>query len=369
VARYHRYREVAGPRVFEGMLDLDMIWLAHADGHNGRIPTNHRLHRLESQMLNHQPDLIAMSNTPTPQSASAQGLVIVPASAVNPMHSAMSDEARLNVLQIQYRRVSVLDAYFSGNTYTHPTTGVLQLVTTRPEPSFKGLVFEAALARWCRESPATTGKRVFAWCTQRSINRITDDFFAKYTAFVRNDKTLQRRKATAILYNTGSPFDVQFYSMNERHGLPEVATVVNTNVEAGVQVKAIAGNEMEEIIKPILDGRYTHVLTMLNHDNGQHSFEVCMTILNNLNRNGKITSDQYALVTSRLTYPQALGIDQQMVNSYSFYLSQIYQNGANWTGDVFDAISLEVTQNMTMSEGGILMPTAPVLQVSSTTMH
>lgn len=315
------------------------------------------------------PQLIGLAGFQLPQSQGKEAKVIVLVGAVKALHPALSEAERQQILDAVYRNVTYLDAYGTGNLIIDPVTGCLGLRTKRSEPAWKGFVFEAALARWCREQPEKIGKQAFAWCTGRNPNQVSEAFFQKFTVFVRGDKSLLDKRETAILYNTGCPFDVQFYSINPEHGQPEIATIKNTKIEAGIQVKAITGNEMAQIIQPILSGEYTHVLTLLKHPSGQHSYSVCQTILSNLLGAGKITLEEYAYVSQRITYPEKLGIDQQMIEEYSAYLSACYRTGAAWTPDVYDALSLEVVKDVYMSQGGILVPKAIPIQTSSQGFH
>ncbi|MFJ4153916.1 hypothetical protein ACIPZF_03775 [Pseudomonas sp. NPDC089752] len=308
------------------------------------------------------PQLISTGNFQLPQSQ-GEAKVIVATSAVKALHPSLSEAERHQVLDTMYRNVTYLDAFGTGNLIVHPVTGILMFRTKRSEQAWKGFVFEAALARWCREQPEKIGKQAFGWCTGRNPNQISDAFYQKFTVFVRGDKSLLDKRETAILYNTGCPFDVQFYSINPQHELPEIATVKDTKIEAGIQVKAITCNEMAQIIQPILNGEYTHVLTLLNHPSGQHSYSVCQTILSNLLGSGKITLEEYAYVSQRITYPGRLGIDQQMIEEYSAYLSGCYHAGAAWTADVYDALSMEVVKDVYMSQGGVLIPKALPIQI------
>lgn len=322
-------------------------------------------------MLRLPPQFESIENIPLPGSTSAVVQTVVPEitvpeDAVSALHHSLSNEKRQHLLQRRFRNVTYLDAYVTGNAVINPMTGVLFLRTNRNEASFKGLVFEAAVARWCRENPIAIGKQVFAWCTGRHYNTTPNATYYKYTVFVRGDKALTQRPETAILYNTGAPFDVQFYTINPQHNKPEVATVMGTQIEAGVQVKAITGDELKEIIKPILDGSYTHVLTMLKHENGKHSYEVCMEILRNKHRKGELTDDEFSYVVRHVSYPEALGMTQQVIDEYSTYLSYAHKGAvANFTDDVSDAISLEVSDRLVASPGGILVPAAQPIQMPS----
>ena len=296
-----------------------------------------------------------------------QALIKVPAAAVNALHPSFSDEDRQQLLTMQYRSVTYQDAMVSGNAYLD-ANGVLLMNTTRPEASFKGLVFEAYLARMCRDYPATIGRKVFAWCTERQSGRVSDSLLNQYTAFVTADKSLMNQVSTAWLYNTASPFDVQFYRINE-NGDAELATLVKSGTTAGIQVKAITGNERSEIIDLMLQNRYRHVLTLLRHSSGEHSHDVCMRILAALQRSGEITGDDYRSVVTRLAHPDQLGLDQYDVDQYSYYLSMLHRSGGNMDQNVVEAITLEVTDNLIQSQGGILLPAQQSLALQSQQLH
>ncbi len=285
-----------------------------------------------------------------------QVLIPVRALAINALDPSIPPETQNQLLSLQYRHVTRKDALATGNAYFCSVQGNLVLRTSRPEPAFKGLVFEAALERLCREEPLTVGRRAFAWCTNRTVGRVPDKMISEYIPFITGDQRLLNFPLTATFYNPGSPLDVQFYKVNDK-GAAELATQVNTGALAGIQVKAIQGNERSEIIDRLVSGRYPHVLTMLKHPSGEHSYEVCRRILTAMLRSAEIDGMTFADVLSRITYPEALGIDQMYIDNYSVYISRSYQQQVQMTPDAAAAIALEVTENLIMSPGGILLPT------------
>lgn len=309
----------------------------------------------------------AAALTPIVQSET-MGLTLLPPSVINALDPAWPPHMRDQILEAKYRAVSYQDALVTGNAWINTLTGHILLRTKRNLPTFKGFVFEAAVARQFREDPLIKGKRGFAWCTQRSVGHVSDEFISQYTAYVSGDKSLEEQEFTSILYSSSSPFDVGFYRRNEQ-GQAEVAMLVGQQVPAGIQVKAIVGSEMPDIINKMLKGRYRHVLTMLRHPNGQHSYEVCMNMLHSLFRKGDITGEQFQSVTSRLAHPQMLGIDQQMVDEYSHYLTHVYNQNAVWIPEVFEAISLEVGVQLVESQGSILMPVQQPIATAGPSMH
>lgn len=281
--------------------------------------------------------------------------VIVAASAIRARDPSLPPEAQFQMLSMQYRHVTLQDAQASGNANFDPLKRTWTVNSRRPVASFKGLLFEAMLARLCREQPYVIGKRALAWCTNRTVGRLTDRMIDEYIPFITADNRLLERPLTATFYNPGSPFDLQFYRVNAA-GAAELATQVDTGALAGIQTKAIVGEERSEIIDQVLSGRYPHVLTMLKHKTGEHSYEVCRRLLNAMSQKGEITYEQAMDALNRITYPEALGIDQAYIEDYSEYINLSYTQQIVITTDFIEAIALEVSENLTASQGGILVP-------------
>lgn len=299
---------------------------------------------------------------------SSKTLVSVPVSAFNALDAGWPKEIRQQVLETKFREVTLQDAITTGNTWTHEGTGTRYLRTNLNVASFKGFVFEATVARLIRNNKLTVGKQMFAWSTNRSVGHISDAFINQYTAFVAGDKSLKADPLTAILYSTTSPFDVQFYRIN-RHGAAEVAQLKDQAVTAGIQVKAITGNEKSEIILPILRGEYRHVLTLLRHASGRHSFDVCHDILHGMVRTREINTDQFYHASRLIARPDMLGIDQQSIEEYNAYLNLVYAGQGMWDTAVYEAISLEVSMSLYASKGGVLMPVTQPISSPDQVIH
>lgn len=303
-------------------------------------------------------------SSPSPLLVPQRDSVIIPISAIRATHPGIPTALQNTLLTSQYRHITLKDALTSGNAVQDPLTGNWTIKTTRPLPSFKGLVFEAMLARACQDHKATIGREAFAWCTNRSKSHVTDRMLDEYIPFVTADSRLLNHPSTSPMYNVSSPFDVQFYRLN-RIGTPELATVVNTATIAGIQVKAIQTNEYVEIVQPVLSGRYPHVLTMLRHRNGMHSYEVCQRMIHTMAQKGTIPHQEARIASSKITHPDALGIRQDYVDDYSEYINRAYRQGIPWKVTAADyrdalaqeAIALEVSQEFRPSRGGILLPT------------
>lgn len=320
-------------------------------------------------MNNRAPSFYEAAEIPLLQGdTSSKTLVNVPVSSVNPLDPGWPGEIRSQILESKYRDVTLQDAMTTGNTWRHEGTGAIYLRTNLPEASFKGFVFEATVARLMREYMLTVGKQMFAWCTYRSVGHVSDNFISKYTAFVAGDKSLKANRSTAILYSTTCPFDVQFYRIN-RHGLAEVAQLKDQAVPAGIQIKAITGNEKAEIILPILKGEYRHVLTLLKHPNGRHSYDVCHDILHGMVRTCEITHEQFYYASRHIARPDMLGLDQQSIEEYSAHLSQVYIGRGDWDPAVYEAITLEVSLNLCVSKGGVLVPVVQPIALLDEVIH
>lgn len=286
---------------------------------------------------------------------------------LNAIDPSLTDEERENLLRIQFKNVTLRDAIASGNASLDHTGW--RLNTGRPLESFKGLVMEAALCRMCFDDPFGIRRKAYAWCTGRKTWQISDEEASKQIPFITADKRLQTSPLTARLYDPASAYDLHFYRINDM-GNAELATEIGTGkgIIAGIQVKAIQGNEKTEIIDKLLSGRYTRVVTMLRHQSGEHSYEVCMRLLTQMVTKQEITADQLAHVISRLTMPEFLGIQQQYVDSYSQWLNMAYGRLESWEHDlnVVETIGLEVISRLKPEASGILMPDSPGLALPPT---
>jgi len=286
---------------------------------------------------------------------------------LNALHPSLTEEARKELLRMQFKNVTLRDAIASGNASIDHNGWKLH--TARSLESFKGLVMEAALCRMCFEDPFGIRRNAYAWCTGRQIWQVSDEKISEQIPFITADKRLKSNPLTARLYDPASAYDLHFYRINDK-GNAELATEIGPGqgIIAGIQIKAIQGNEKTEIIDKLLNGRYTRVVTMLRHQNGEHSYEVCIRLLTQLVTKKEITGDQLANAISRLTYPEALGIQQQHVDSYSQWLNMAYGRFESWESDlnVVETIGLEVISRLKPEASGILMPDVPGLALPPT---
>lgn len=79
-------------------------------------------------------------------------------------------------------------------------------------------------------------------------------------------------------FSTSSKDDIEFYLP------PKIikGKIIPPPVIGGFQVKAIQKNEKDEIIIPLRLNHYSHVLTLLENKDGEHSYKRCMDIIDNM---------------------------------------------------------------------------------------
>jgi hypothetical protein len=123
------------------------------------------------------------------------------------------------------------------------------------------------------------------------------------------------------LYNpTNRRFDIIFYRANENRNVPEPVPIKDTTIPAGIQVKAVKGNEKSQIIDPILDGTYRRVVTFLEHDSGMHSYDACLNTAREMRSKDEISHDELINVEDAVRSPAQLGLDQYDVDRYYDYI-------------------------------------------------
>lgn len=201
-------------------------------------------------------EIILLSGSDYESDVELKNLITVPIGMLDAAHPNLTRDQRKRILQDKYKKKLIADGLDTGLLkLNHNGEHIYQ--SRQHVHVFKGFVFEALLVRLCNDNLSTIGKSAYSWCTERK--QVRTDRLNKMRAFGRGFLTTKTNLRS--LYNTTHKFDVQFYFMNNERNEPEVETIVNTKIEAGIQVKAITGNEKSEIIDALLNKAYTHVLT------------------------------------------------------------------------------------------------------------
>lgn len=278
-------------------------------------------------------------------------------SVLDPGHRLVRDNPvlRAKVLEHRYREVFIKDALETGHCIMGMNGQMLFRTLAMPQ-SFVGLALEAYVVRCFNDNMRATGRMAIQWCSFRN-RRPTDAFVDKFIAI--GTGLTKTRQAFPFFYAPQSGVDVIFLTQATNSASPivthEPLLINGTSVAAGIQVKAIQGNERAEIIEPLLKQSYLKVLTLLRRPDGRHSADVCHEIISNLARSGEITHMQRIDLENRICRPEQLGLDQREIDWYYEYAIACLEGRANMDASTLDAIALEVAERK-HGEAGSLLP-------------
>lgn len=267
----------------------------------------------------------------------------VGAGILDPRHPSFTKEEKLKILRDKYWNDFVADALVTGH-FTLTQNGEIKVAirTINQDISVvSGFIFESLTVRLANEEHTKFGYEIFKWSTSRK--RLSSQFYSKYqTVGVGFPET---NRMYPGYYNPNfRQFDVMFLIMNEELGRPEPATIVNTTIPAGVQIKAITSNELTNIIEPIIRGQYNNVITYLRHPSGEHSYEVCIREIKRLYREGKITDFQKEKLEDSIGHPEMFGLDQRDVDDYYHFIRAWYDERAKEDNDILMAIGMQAQE-------------------------
>lgn len=278
-------------------------------------------------------------------------------SVLDPAHPSLRDNAalRVRILEDRYRDVFIQDALQTGHCILD-AAGQPIFTTNKPVASFVGLALEAYVVRCINNNKRSVGRMALQWCSLRSNrprNNFVDKFFAVGTGLTKT------RESYTFFHAPQSGVDVIFLRPATKSMTPMVThqplTIMGTDVAAGIQIKAIQGNEMEEIIQPMLNNKYLNVLTLLRRPDGMHSADICMNHVRRLWREGKITEIQRRHLEQGICRPEEIGLEQREIDQYYEYATAYYEGHARIDAPGLDALAIEV-KNSKYSEAGVLLP-------------
>lgn len=267
-------------------------------------------------------------------------------SVLDPGHQRVRGDAVLlaKVLEHRYRDIFIQDALETGHCFMG-MNGQLLFRTSATPQSFVGFALEAYVVRCFNDNMRVAGRMAMQWCsfrTRRPPDAFVDRFVAIGTGLARTRQTFP------LFYAPQSGVDVLFLTRTTNSACPSVTheplTINGTGVAAGIQVKAIQGNEKIEIIQPLLQQNYLKVLTLLRRPDGRHSADVCHEIIGNLVRSGEITPMQRIDLENRICRPEQLGLDQREMDWYYEYAIACVEGRARLDDSAMDAIAMEVKE-------------------------
>lgn len=278
-------------------------------------------------------------------------------SVFDPGHPLVRQNAllRARVLEDRFRDVFIQDALQTGHCILG-AAGQLIFRTNEPVASFVGLALEAYVVRCINDKMRLVGRSAIQWCSLRA-SRPQDSFVDKF--FAVGTGLTKTREKFPFFHAPQSGVDVIFLRAAKKSVTPAVThqplTLMGTDVAAGIQIKAIQGNEMEEIIRPMLNNKYLSVLTLLKRPDGTHTADFCMDTVRRLSRAGKIDELQRRHLERGICRPEQIGLDQQEMDWYREYATACYQGRAPLDCACEDALAIEV-KNWKYSEAGVLLP-------------
>jgi hypothetical protein len=269
-------------------------------------------------------------------------LVIVPASMVNATSTLLLPEQSYELMVINHRENFLNDA-LTCNFAVQNQNGEVELqLINKTEESFVGSLFEAWVCRELLENPAA-GLAAFRWATGRPGVRATT--YKRFVPFVTANAALKEDVYTAQFYNTGDTSDIRFHAVKpqteESAQRPGLAMIDGTTLAAGIQVKAIRTNLIEQIVKPLIENRYQTVLTLLTTYEGWPSALACRTILQNMVRFGEVAPELGLYLMGRIKGPDEIGLQKFRVDAYAHFARQVY---ARHKRDGFDRIWLNLAE-------------------------
>lgn len=278
-------------------------------------------------------------------------------SVFDPGHPWVRQNAmlRARVLEDRYREVFIQDALETGHCFLDASRQLI-FMTNEPAASFVGLALEAYVVRCINDRKRLVGRLALQWCSYRSSrphDSFVDKFFAVGTGLAKT------RAKYPFFFAPQSGVDVIFLRPAKKSVAPAVThqplTLMGTDVAAGIQIKAIQGNEMEEIIRPMLDNKYLSVLTLLKRPDGRHTADVCMDTVGRLFTKGEINETQRRHLERGICRPEQIGLDQREIDWYREYAMAAYEGRVPADDAVMDALAMEV-KNYKYSEAGVLLP-------------
>lgn len=261
----------------------------------------------------------------------------LPLACLDPSHPALSAKARMAVLEARYRSLLIRDGLETGHYVLGPG-GQLQARTKLPWYSFAGLVMESYVVHRLSDRMRTAGRAALEWCTKR---RGTRDKYVDRFRVVGTSLNMAMSYPGGH-HNLAHRMDIVFLELNNKEKVYQPALVQGTTIQAGIQVKAITGNEMEEIIKPILSGTYSCVLTMLRRPDGMHTYQACMSMALDMYRKGQIFPHQFALLEYAIRSPDAIGLDQYEIDHYYAYIRAVTTQGGVMDPMMVEGLALEI---------------------------
>lgn len=268
---------------------------------------------------------------------------------LDPRHKKISPELKIKILEARYVNDLIADGLDVG-VLQIDRWGKIKVSTQQNLSTIKGFVFESYFVRKMNDDNKL-GKNAFNWSSNRQRS-ISDNIFKEYTAI--GTGFLSTKTKYTYFYEPQGNIDIKFIRKNSSN-IWESALRVDADIPVGIQIKAITANEKNEIIIPLLQGKYTHIITCLKHSNKAHSFDICMDIIKNMYLNKEINIEQRYFLERSIRCPNYLGFDQYEIDDYSEYIDRWYYDSGSSSEDIDSAINKEII-GYKYNQNGLLVP-------------
>ena len=270
----------------------------------------------------------------------AHGLRKMGLADLDPFRPDRSASDQYEILKARYENQLIVDGLETGH-FVLDNKGEIAVTIRQSLPLLAGYIFEAFTVRILNGKKDSVGKKAFLWSTER--NKVNTRFLEQFHALGIGFSSA--RDDFPQFYNSSlRQFDIIFCRQNPQRDVPEPATVIGTTNPAGIQVKAITGQERSEIIEPLLQGKYRRVLTHLRHANGRLSYEVCMDLIRSMYRSGQIDRPERDFLEEAVVSPEGLGIDQREVDEYYHYVQAWYERQAAQDEIIMHGLGIQINE-------------------------
>ncbi|MEB2278994.1 hypothetical protein LAV73_03130 [Lysinibacillus xylanilyticus] len=236
-------------------------------------------------------------------------------------------EVYIQAVGLKTFQSTLLDALFSTNHFL-VENGKIKIKSQSDVRHIAGHVFENYIVNTIRYD-FEVGRRLLQWATGYSQLTFNKNNFGyeDFTSFYFGIRTIAKASKDTKNWDTNkyshtSKHDVEFF-------IPNPIKADRSICLGGFQVKAINGNEKQEIIIPLLKNEYTCVLTMLENPQNGHSYKRCMEKIREMLNNNEITYDEAETIKQKISFPEMFGIPQEIVNYIYSRIIHLERKGAS----------------------------------------
>lgn len=255
-------------------------------------------------------------------------------------HPELTMEEKQKILQEKWFPQLIEDGMSTGH-FTLDNKR-LRVVIQQEMSVVAGFIFEAFIVKKLKKDTNFFFK-LFKWTTNRK--KLKKSILKQYFPIGLGHKSTSEKYPSFYEPNMRK-FDIIFLRYNQDIEEYEEATVVNTTIRAGVQVKAIRGNEKKEIITPILENKYDSVITLLKHSDNIHSYDYCMETIKKMYENKEINFEQRVKLENSITAPRNMGLDQDMIDEYYDFITHWYNEEAKADKLILKGVNLGIQESI-----------------------